>query len=96
VIMGISTALKEKMEFANGGAKTNNFYDYKILSAEEAPDIEVYVVETDNELGGVGEPGVPPAAPAVANAVFHATNIRLRNLPLTAEYFLKEKRKAQL
>ncbi|MDY6821454.1 MAG: molybdopterin cofactor-binding domain-containing protein, partial [Deferribacterota bacterium] len=44
VIMGISTALKEKMEFANGGAKTNNFYDYKILSAEEAPDIEVYVV----------------------------------------------------
>jgi isoquinoline 1-oxidoreductase beta subunit len=83
IIMGLSAALKEKMEFANGGVKTANFGDYDILRMSETPEIEVHIVTGKDALGGIGEPGVPPAAPAVANAVFAATGVRLRSLPMT-------------
>jgi isoquinoline 1-oxidoreductase beta subunit len=83
VIMGLSAALKEKMEFAAGGVKTSNFGDYDILRMSETPEIEVHIVTVKDPLGGIGEPGVPCAAPAVANAVFAATGVRLRNLPMT-------------
>jgi isoquinoline 1-oxidoreductase beta subunit len=49
---------------------------------EEAPAIEVHIIEDDGKMGGVGEPGVPPVAPALANACFAATGKRVRNLPL--------------
>ena len=83
IIMGLSAALKEKMEFVNGGVKTANFGDYDLLRMSETPEIEVHIVTSKDPLGGVGEPGVPPAAPAVANAVFAATGARLWNLPMT-------------
>ena len=83
IIMGLSAALKEKMEFANGGVKTTNFGDYDILRMSETPEIEVHITTGKDPLGGIGEPGVPPIAPAVANAVFAATGIRLRSLPMT-------------
>lgn len=83
IIMGLSAALKEKMEFAGGGVRTTNFGDYDLLRMSETPEIEVHIVTSRDPLGGIGEPGVPPAAPAVANAVFAATGIRLRSLPMT-------------
>ena len=85
VIMGVSTALKEKIEFANGGVKTSNFGDYDILRMSEVPDIEVHIIKSDEKIGGIGEPGVPPAAPAIANAVFNATGARIRRLPLDSK-----------
>lgn len=95
IVMGLSTTFKEKMLFENGGASVDNFYNYDILRANEMPEIEVHIVESDAPLGGVGEPGVPPVAPAVANAIFNATGIRLRNLPITPEYYKEEKRKKE-
>ncbi len=83
IIMGLSAALKEKMEFAGGGVRTANFGDYDLLRMSETPEIAVHIVTSGDPLGGSGEPGVPPIAPAVANAVFAATGVRLRSLPMT-------------
>jgi isoquinoline 1-oxidoreductase beta subunit len=83
IIMGLSAALKEKVEFAAGGVRTANFGDYDLLRMSETPEIDVHIVTSKDALGGIGEPGVPCAAPAVANAVFAATGVRLRSLPMT-------------
>lgn len=96
IIMGLSTTFKEKMLFDNGGASISNFYDYDILRTNETPEIEVHIVESGAPLGGIGEPAVPPVAPAVANAICNATGIRLRNLPITPEYYKKEKKKSEV
>ena len=88
VVMGLSTALKEQVEFAYGGVKSANFDDYNIIRMSEVPDIEVHIIKSKEKIGGIGEPGVPPTAPAVANAVFNAAGIRLRRLPMTPERVL--------
>ncbi len=80
--MGLSAALKEKIEIANGGIKSENFADYELLRMSEAPDVDVHIVKSGEKLGGIGEPGLPPIAPAVANAVFAATGARVRQLPM--------------
>jgi isoquinoline 1-oxidoreductase beta subunit len=67
------------------GGQTANFLDYPILSMSEAPQIEVHIVKSAEPMGCVGELGVPAIAPAVANAVFAASGIRLRNLPMAPE-----------
>lgn len=88
-IMGLSTALKEKITFAKGGVATSNFSDYEILTMSEVPEIEVHIVTNNDEMGGVGEPGLPPVIPAVANAVFAAAGIRLRSLPMSPDVVRK-------
>lgn len=93
IIMGLSAAMKEKIDFANGGAQTANFYNYNELRMNEAPEIEVHLVKSKDKIGGIGEPGLPPIAPAVANAVFKAAGIRLRNLPMIPETVLKAMKK---
>jgi isoquinoline 1-oxidoreductase beta subunit len=93
IIMGLSAALKEKVDFDQGGVKTANFYNYNELRMSEVPEIEVHLVKSKDEMGGIGEPGLPPIAPAVANAVFKAAGIRLRNLPMTPETVLKAMKK---
>lgn len=82
VIMGLSAALKEQVHFADGAVASTNFHQYDILRMDEAPRIEVHLVGAQKAIGGVGEPGVPPAAPALANAIFAATGARLRSLPM--------------
>ncbi|HYQ48601.1 MAG TPA: molybdopterin cofactor-binding domain-containing protein, partial [Thermodesulfovibrionales bacterium] len=89
VVMGLSAALKESIAFGRGKVLTENFDTYDLLRMSETPEIEVHTVKSDAKFGGIGEPGVPPAAPAVANAVFNATGVRLRNLPMTPETVLK-------
>jgi isoquinoline 1-oxidoreductase subunit beta len=86
--MGISAALKEKIEIAGGGIKSENFGDYELLRMNEAPDVDVHIVKSGEKVGGIGEPGLPPIAPAVANAVFQATGARLRQLPMKPETVL--------
>jgi isoquinoline 1-oxidoreductase beta subunit len=68
--------------------KTANFDDYKIIRMSEIPEIEVHIVKSNEKIGGIGEPGVTPTAPAVANAVFNATGARIRRLPLTPQTVL--------
>ena len=88
VIIALSTALKEEVKFAKGGVATSNFDDYPIIRMSEVPEIEVHMVKSTDKIGGIGEPGVPPLAPAVANAVFNATGARIRRIPLTPEIVL--------
>jgi isoquinoline 1-oxidoreductase beta subunit len=82
VAFGLSAALKGEITIERGRVTQANFKDYPILICSEMPDVEVHIVPRQDEPGGVGEPGVPPIAPAVANAVFAATGRRIRRLPL--------------
>jgi isoquinoline 1-oxidoreductase beta subunit len=65
--------------------KQNNFNDYRMLRMNETPVIEVYIVPSTDPMGGAGEPGVPPIAPALANAIFAATGKRIRKLPIKSQ-----------
>ena len=95
ITMGLSAALKEKIEIANGGIKSENFADYELLRMSEAPEVDVHIVKSGEALGGIGEPGVPPLAPAVANAVFKATGVRLRRLPMNPGTVLAAMKKSE-
>ncbi len=93
IIMGLSAALGEKIEFGRGGTATANFYDYKELRLDQAPEVEVHILKSEGTLGGIGEPGLPPIAPAVANALQRATGRRIRRLPLDPVTVLQAIRK---
>ena len=82
VVFGLSAALHGEITFEKGEVQQSNFHDYAPLRCAEAPQIEVHCVAGGEAPAGVGEPGVPPIAAAVANAVFAATGQRLRSLPL--------------
>ena len=77
----MSAALKNAITIKNGAVEQSNFDGYDPIRINEAPPIEVHIVESDEDPGGMGEPGLPPLAPAVANAVFAASGQRLRRLP---------------
>ena len=89
IVMGLSAALKEQIAFAGGKVETENFDSYPLLRMSETPEIEIHIVESHDKLGGIGEPGVPPVAPAVGNAVFRATGVRFRSLPMNPEVVLQ-------
>jgi len=88
VTMALSTVLREEVKFSGGGVVSANFGDYNPIRLSEVPDIEVHIIKSDESMGGIGEPGVPPTAPAVANAVFSATGKRIRRIPFTPERVL--------
>src|SRR5438046_1600265 len=79
-VFGLS-GVKEKLLYKDGAPQQSNFHDYPVLRMNEVPKITVRVIVTDNKPGGIGEVGLPPVAPAVANAVFKLTGKRLRELP---------------
>lgn len=82
VIMGISTAIKNGITFVDGKVQQNNFHDYQMLRMSEANyPIEVHVIESLENPGGVGEAGLPPIAPALTNAIFRLTGKRIKVLP---------------
>lgn len=85
IIFGLSAALYGAITLKDGRVEQSNFHDYPIVRMEAAPQIEVHIVPSDDPPGGVGEPGVPPIAPAVANALFAATGARVRSLPITPD-----------
>lgn len=88
-VMALSLAFHEKVHFKGGGVGTANFDEYPILTMSEVPEIEVHIAESKHQIGGVGELAVPTVAPAVANAIFQATGIRLRDLPFKLDKLRK-------
>ena len=85
VIMGMSVAFYERVRFRDGGVYTANYDEYQILRMSEVPEIEVHILEDGMKAGGIGEPVVPSVAPAIANAIFAAAGVRLRELPFDRE-----------
>jgi CO/xanthine dehydrogenase Mo-binding subunit len=100
-LMGLGYALGERMIFDKGVLKNGNFLDYKMPTVKDVPPVEAVIIETDDENGpfgakGIGEPGLVPTAPAIANAIYDAVGVRIKDLPITPEKVLralKEKEK---
>jgi isoquinoline 1-oxidoreductase subunit beta len=85
-VFGISAALHERITFTGGQVKQSNFHDYPLLRVDETPAVEVKLLpDPTGHVGGVGEAGLPPAAPAIANAVRVLTGAKLRQLPMLPE-----------
>jgi isoquinoline 1-oxidoreductase beta subunit len=82
IVMGLSTAIGEAITLDKGAVVQRNFNDYEVVKLADAPAVEVHFMTSSNEMGGLGEPGLPPAAPALANALFAATGKRVRQLPI--------------
>jgi isoquinoline 1-oxidoreductase subunit beta len=82
IVYGLSAALKGEITIEGGRVVQSNFDDYPILTIDEMPEVEVHIVPSTGPPDGIGEPGLPPVAPAVANAVFAATGVRVRSLPI--------------
>lgn len=83
IVMGISAAIKDGIKFENNQCIQSNFHDYLVLRNSETPEMEIFIIENEEKPGGVGEPGLPPIAPALGNAVFNLTGKRERKLPLS-------------
>ncbi|MFL6707102.1 MAG: molybdopterin cofactor-binding domain-containing protein, partial [Massilia sp.] len=82
IVFGLTAALFDQVTFDKGRVMQSNFGDYRMMRMNEAPLVEVHIVASTDEPGGIGEPGTAAIAPALANAVFAATGKRLRKLPL--------------
>lgn len=85
IVWGLTAALYGAITIDKGRVQQSNFHDYQMLRINEMPTVEVHIVPSDAAAGGVGEPGVPPLAPAVCNAIFAGTGKRIRKLPIRAE-----------
>ena len=83
IIFGLTAALYGRINIEGGRAVQSNFHDYQMVRMREAPEIEVVLVPSGDAPGGVGEPGVPPIAPAVTNALFALAGRRIRELPIS-------------
>jgi len=93
IAFGLSATLHGAITLKGGRVEQDNFDTYPILRMNEMPKVEVHIVPSQDPPGGVGEPGVPPIAPAVANALFALTGIRVRSLPLTPDKVLQAMKK---
>jgi len=85
IFYGLTATLYGEITIRNGRVEQSNFNDYKIVRMDEMPKVEVHILEGQGEQGGGGEPGVPPTAPAVCNAIYAATGKRIRKLPIKPE-----------
>jgi isoquinoline 1-oxidoreductase beta subunit len=82
IIFGLSAAMAGEITIARGAVVESNFHDHRMIYLADAPQISVEFIRSGAHLGGLGEPGVPPIAPAVTNAIFAASGIRVRTLPI--------------
>ena len=85
IVYGLTAALKGQITIAKGRVQQSNFHDYEMLRMNETPKVEVHIVPSNDPPGGCGEPGTPPVAPAVCNAIFAATGKPIRRLPIRRE-----------
>ncbi|TDQ17012.1 isoquinoline 1-oxidoreductase beta subunit [Algoriphagus boseongensis] len=82
IIYGLAAAMTGEITIKNGAVAQSNFHDYPVTRMNEAPKIETHIINSGNPPGGAGEPSTPVIAPAVTNAIFNATGIRIRQLPI--------------
>jgi isoquinoline 1-oxidoreductase beta subunit len=87
VIDGLSTMAMQKITMADGVIQQSNFDDYPVMRIAQAPEIDVHFIQSDNPPTGLGEPALPPLAPAITNAIFSATGVRVRSMPLSEQGF---------
>jgi len=85
IIFGLTAALKGNITVSNGRVEQSNFHDYPLLQINETPEIEIHIIPSNEPPTGIGEPGVPPIAPALANAILSATGTAVRKLPINSE-----------
>lgn len=85
IIFGLSAALRGQITMKKGRVQQTNFHDYKVIRMSQTPQMEVHLAAGKGPQGGIGEPGVPPIAPALCNAIFSATGKRIRRLPVDEE-----------
>ncbi len=85
IIYGLTAALKGAITISRGRVEQSNFHDYEMVRMDETPRMEIHVVPSTEAPGGAGEPGTPPIAPAVCNAIFAATGKPIRRLPIRSE-----------
>jgi isoquinoline 1-oxidoreductase subunit beta len=85
VVFGLTATLYGEITFKEGRVEQGNFHDYPMLRMNESPVVETHIVPSTDKMGGIGETGVPPIAPAVCNAIFAATGKRVRRLPIRPE-----------
>jgi isoquinoline 1-oxidoreductase subunit beta len=81
IVMGLTAAIKNGITFKDGQAEQSNFHQYNVLRINEMPKTEVHIIQNQEAPSGVGEPGLPPIAPALCNAIFNLTGKRIRTLP---------------
>jgi isoquinoline 1-oxidoreductase beta subunit len=89
IVFGLSAALWGEVTIAAGRVQQTNFNNYRLLRANEMPEIDVYLVDSSEPPGGIGEPAVALVAPAICNAIFAATGKRIRSLPIGAQNLLR-------
>jgi len=82
----LSALMSEEITIKNGSVQQSNFDDYPLLRLKEMPDVRVITIDSEDDIGGIGEPGYPPLGPAVLNALFDATGQRVRKLPLAGNF----------
>src|SRR5690606_26573250 len=82
IVYGLTAALYGEIRIERGAVAESNFHDYRMLRIDETPVIDTYIINSGARWGGGGEPGTPAIAPALVNAVFDATGIRIRELPV--------------
>ncbi|MGH7454231.1 MAG: molybdopterin cofactor-binding domain-containing protein [bacterium] len=87
IVYGLSAAIKGAITIEKGRVVQKDFWDYQMPRMDEMPKVEVHLVQSNEAPGGIGEPGLPPIAPAVANAIFAITGKRIRRLPIGVEDF---------
>jgi isoquinoline 1-oxidoreductase beta subunit len=86
IVYGLSAALHGRITVRDGAVVEGNFHDYPVLRLRDTPRMETYfALSGGKKWGGMGEPGLPPAAPAVCNAIFRATGKRIRALPIAGQ-----------
>ena len=81
IVMGLTAAIKNGITFKDGKAEQTNFHQYNVMRINEMPKTEVHIIQNQEAPSGVGEPGLPPIAPALCNAIFNLTGKRVRTLP---------------
>ena len=82
VTLALTKAINGAITIRNGRVTQSNFHNYKLLRFDEMPEVEVLLIPSDEAPTGVGEPGVPPTTPALTNAIFAVSGVRIRRLPI--------------
>jgi len=85
IVYGLTSTLKGEITIEKGAVAQSNFHDFELLRIDEMPKVEIHIVPSMEPPGGAGEPGLPPVAPAVANAIFNANGKRVRKLPIKSK-----------